>query len=91
MSKFYAVACAVALLAVPVGAYAGDGDKVEKKDADPKPVVVKSAPAVPPSESSDTCNECHRGNKFTRFWTHTVGGNVGGGLKKGSSKIAGAF
>ncbi len=98
MSKFHAVAFALAMMA-PVGAFAGDGDKVEKKE-EPKPVVVETKPepaasstttVVTTTDSSDSCDVCKKGNKFTRFWTHTVGGNIGGGLKKGGSKISGAF
>jgi hypothetical protein len=87
MSKLHAVAVAVALLAVPA-VFAGDGDKVEKVKVvdNSKPVVVREE-----VREEGSCDKCHRGHVFTRFWVHTVGGTIGGGLKTGSGKISGAF
>jgi hypothetical protein len=78
----------ICLLGLPVSSVlAGDGDKPEKsKPAEKEKVKEKDKS----DEVSD--NDDHRGgNSFTRFWTHTVGGSIGHGLKHGSHKVAKAF
>ena len=82
---------ALSLAAVSGGVFAGDGDQVppSKPRTDPAP-----PPAPPPVLAPDSkvyYEESPGGSKFTRFWTHTVGGSIGHGLKKGAAKISGAF
>ena len=90
MSKFHAVAFAAALMIAPVSSFAGDGDKAEKPKEEPKPVVTTetTTTTTTTTSSGETYEEERKGNKFTRFFTHTVGGTIGDGLKK-TPKIVG--
>lgn len=92
MSKLHAVAVAVALLGIPA-AFAGDGERVEKvkvSDNGKQVVVREEVREVRDVRDEGSCDKCHH-HTFTRFWVHTVGGSIGGGLKSGSNKISGAF
>jgi hypothetical protein len=91
MFKIRNAMLAIALSAM-AGVCAGDGDKAPEKGkpAEPRPVVMSESAPQPVVESS-SCDECHRGGVFTRFWTRTVGGSIGHGLKKGAAKISSGF
>ena len=59
---------------------AGDGDAPPK----PKPVTVYE-----PQRSGDSSCGCDKGffHPLTKFWVHTVGGPMAGGMKSGASHV----
>ena len=77
------------LALLPLSGYAGDGDKADQKKAD-KAAKEEKEKAKEKDKKKDE-KSAQGGNVFTRFWVHTVGGNIGGGLKSGANKIAKAF
>ena len=87
-----AVVLALALCGFTGGAFAADGDKAPDKArvSDSKPSDQPTPPPQVVMESS-SCDECHSSGAFTHFWTHTVGGTIGHGLKKGAAKISSGF
>ena len=92
MFKCHAVVLTFALGGIMGSGFAADGDKADKKLVEIKP-ATQPAPAqdqAQPAEFS-SCDECHHSGPFTRFWTHTVGGSIGHGLKKGAAKISSGF
>ena len=85
MNKFLVL---VALMSVfTLKAIADDGDTKEKVKVDEKAKVEEPKKEEPKKEDKSDKKEEHGGNCLTRFWVHTVGGTIGGGLKTGADKI----
>jgi hypothetical protein len=80
MRRLHVLALVLTAAMLPCSAFSGDGDKPEAK----KDVVKKE-------ESKAENKGEKKGNCFTRFWVHTVGSNMAGGLKTGARKIERAF
>jgi hypothetical protein len=60
----------------------GSEAKDRKETADAKDNDNSKAVKVVKYDDSDSSSEHkHGGNMFTRFWIHTIGGNIGAGLK----------
>lgn len=83
MRKLHILAFILTVTVLPCSAFSADGDKPDaKKDA------VKEEKK---SKAKDEKQGERKGNVFTRFWVHTVGSNMAGGLKTGARKIEHTF
>ena len=93
MRKTLSVIFASLLLGIPLNVMAGDGDKPEKtKSAEKSDTETKEKKeSEKSSKDEETSDNCKGGNCFTRFWTKTVGGSIGHGLKHGTHKVTKAF
>jgi hypothetical protein len=79
MRRLQILALVLTAAMLPWSAFSGDGDKPEAKK-----YVVKEG-------KKDESKGENKGNVFTRFWVHTVGSNMAGGLKTGARKIEHTF
>jgi hypothetical protein len=95
MRKTLSVIFASLLMAIPLSVMAGDGDKPEKTKAaeksDKETETKEKKDSEKSSKEEETSDNCKGGNFFTRFWTKTVGGSIGHGLKHGTNKVTKAF
>ncbi|MGD0090022.1 MAG: hypothetical protein ABSE73_08885 [Planctomycetota bacterium] len=87
MFRLRALVLVLALGLLPWGACADDGNRPEVKTAEKSDKEQKTKE----EKKEEKKAEQRGGNCITRFWVHTVGGTIGGGLKTGAHKISGAF
>jgi len=90
MNKILLAILGAFVLALPLNVFAGDGDKPEKSKSEEKAYKEKAKEKERAAREDSSDNE-KGGNSFTHFWTHTVGGSIGHGLKHGTHKVTKAF